>query len=259
MKRSVILALAAFAARARPSLAGAKEISKVEFCGENGCQAVTGAAANRLGGGGDDMSRPPAAPGPYYRVTLTTKADGHSESWSIYYVPSAHRLALPDGNWQDLTSNIRTGYDRATASLKPYPAPVLDRVVVDGVAVHDPDSYLALFDAGTNEHAVPTSLADWVPIEFRFRGENPWSFQKPYVFYSPADGLLQRGIDMVKLPDQMVASITARESLASPDGFPWVIAAMIALALAVLAGGGVWLAVRREWRLGIRRAPVPTT
>jgi hypothetical protein len=258
MKRSVILALAALAALALPSLAGAKEISKVELCGENGCEAITGAAANRLVGG-DDMSRPPAAPGPYYRVELTAKAEGRSETWSIYYVPSTHRLALPDGNWQDVTGTVRAAYDSATDGLKPYPTPTLERVVVDGVAVHDPSSYLALFEAGSNEHAVPASLADWVPIEFRFQGQTPWSVQKPYVFYSPSDGLLQRGIDMVKLPDEMVSSISARESLASPDGFPWVIAVLVALTLALLAAGGIWLAARREWRLGSRRAPVPTT
>lgn len=258
MKRSVIFALAALAVLALPSLAGAKEISKVEFCGEKGCEAITGAAANRLARGGDDLSRPPAAPGPYYRVQFTAKGDGRNETWAIYYVPSAHRLALPDGSWQNVTGTVRAGYDRVTAHLTPYPTPMLERVLIDGLGVQDPSSYLALFDARTDKAAVPNS-GNWVPVEFRFRGETPWSFHQPYVFYSPEDGLLQRGIEMVKLPDDMVASMSARESLAPPDGFPWVIAAMIALALAVLAGGGIWLAVRREWRIGTRRAPVPTT
>jgi hypothetical protein len=259
MRRSLILTVTVLAALVLPSLAGAKEISKVELCGAEGCRELTGAAAQRLAGGGDDMSQPPASPGPYYRVTLTARGDGRSGSWSIFYVPSAHRLALPDGNWQQLTGSVRTAYDKAVADLTPYPTPVLDRVVIGGIAVHDPSSYLALFEAGTNEHAVPSSLADWVPIEFRFRGETPWSFQKPYVFYSPADGLLQRGIEMVKLPDDMVADIRARESLASPDGFPWALAGVIALALALLAGAAIWLGARREWRFGSRRAPVPTT
>jgi hypothetical protein len=259
MKRSVILVLGAVAALALPSLAGAKEITKVELCGDEGCRALTGAAAQRLVGGGEDMSEPPAAPGPYYRVTLTAKADRHSESWSIFYVPSEHRLALPDGDWQQVTGTVRLAYDRATAGLEPYPTPALERVVIDGVGVHDPGSYLALFEAGTSDGAVPSSLADWVPIELRFRGQTPWSTDKPYVFYSPADGLLQRGIEMVKLPDDMVASIRARETLASPDGFPWAVAGVIALALSLAGGSAIWLARRREWRLGARRAPVPTT
>jgi hypothetical protein len=257
MKRSVILALAVLAALAVPSLAGAKEISKVELCGGDGCRELTGAAAQRLVGRGGDISRPPASPGPYYRVTLTARGDGRTETWSIYYVPSAHTLALPDGNWQQLTGTVRAAYDRTTAGLEPYSTPVLKRVVIDGVAVHDPSSYLALFEAGTSEGAVPSSLADWIPIELRFRGETPWSSDRPYVFYSPADGLLQRGTDMVKLPDEMVASISARESLSSPDGFPWLITAVIALAVALAVAAGVWLALRREWRLGTRRAPIP--
>ena len=259
MKRSMIVALMALGALALPSLAGAKEISKVEFCGDEGCRAITGAAAQRLVGGGEGMSEPAAPPGPYYRVVLTAKGDGHSESWSIFYVPSEHRLALPDGNWQQVSGAMRTAYDRATAGLEPYPTPVLERVVIDGLGVHDPGSYTALFDVGTSDGAVPSSLADWVPIELRFRGQTPWSSDRPYVFYSPADGLLQRGTEIVKLPDEVVASIRARESLASPDGFPWALTAVIALALAIGVGTAIWLAARREWRSGSRRAPVPTS
>ena len=163
------------AALALPALAGAK----VELCGARDCTELTGAAARRLVGGGDDTSRPPSAPGPYYRVTLTAKADARSESWSIYYVPADHRLALPDGNWQDVTGTVRAAYEHATAGLKPYPTPVVERVLVDGRSVRDPGSYARLFGSGTTEGAVPSSLADWVPIEFRFHGPTPWSSERP--------------------------------------------------------------------------------
>ena len=259
MKRFVILALTALAGLALPSLAGAKEISKVALCGDDGCREVTGGAAQRLVGGGEDMTEPPAAPGPYYRVTLTATADGRGESWSIFYVPSEHRLALPDGNWQQVTGTVRAAYDKETEGLKPYPTPVLERVVIDGLGVQDPRSYAALFDVGTSDGAVPSSVADWVPIELGFRGQTPWSSEKPYVFYSPADGLLQRGIELVKLPDELAARIRARESLASSDGFPWALAGVIALAIALVAGAAFWLGARRRWRPGTRRAPVPTS
>jgi len=259
MKRLVILAALALTALALPSLAGAKEISKVEFCGDEGCRAITGAAARQLVGGGEGMSEPAAPPGPYYRVTLTSKHEEGTESWSIFYVPSEHRLALPDGQWEQVTGSVRAAYDGATAGLKPYRTPVLERVVIDGLGVEDPGSYLALFEAGTSDGAVPRSLADWVPIELKFRGETPWSSDRPYVFYSPGDGLLQRGIEIVKLPDETVASIRARESLASPDEFPWVLAGLVALTLALAAGAALWLARRRDWRVGTRRTPVPTT
>jgi hypothetical protein len=259
MKRLLMLVPAAVAALTLPSLAGAKEISKVELCGDAGCRELTGAAARRFVGAGEDRSQPPSAPGPYYRVTLTAKADGRSESWSIFYIPSEHRLALPDGNWQEVVGTVRAAYERATAELEPYPTPVVERVLVDGERVEDPGSYAALFRTGTTDGAVPSSLADWVPIEFRFQGRTPWSSEKPYVFYSPADGLLQRGIEMLKLPDDTAASIRARESLASPGGFPWALVTVIALAVALTLGALVWLAARREGRLGARRAPAPTT
>jgi hypothetical protein len=259
MKRSVVLALAALAALTLPSLAAAKEISKVELCGDEACRELTGAAAQRLVGGGEGMSEPAAPPGPYYRVRLTAKADGRSESWSIFYVPSEHRLALPDGNWQQVGGATRTAFERATAGLEPYPTPMLERVVIDGLAVHDPTSYATLFEAGTSDGAVPSSLADWVPIEFRFKGQTPWSSERPYVFFSPADSLLQRGIEVVKIPNELAASIRARESLASPAGFPWAVAGVIALALALAGcGGAIWLARRHDWQLGNRRRPVPT-
>jgi hypothetical protein len=259
MKRLAITTATALAALALPALAGAKEISKVELCGGEGCAELTGAAAQRLVGNGEDRSGPPSSPGPYYRVTLTAEADGRSESWSIFYVPSEHRLALPDGNWQELAGAIRAEYERATAGLEPYTTPVLERVLVNGHSVTDPGSYATLFQTGTTDGAVPSSLADWVPIEFRFQGRTPWSSDRPYVFYSPADGLLQRGIEMVKLPDGMAASIRARESLASPGGFPWALAGVIALAVVVTAGSLLWLGARRDWRVGTRRRPLPTT
>jgi hypothetical protein len=63
----------------------------------------------------------------------------------------------------------------------------------------------------------------------------------------------------VKLPDELAATIRARESLASSDGFPWALAGVIAQAIALVAGAAVWLGARRQWRPGTRRAPVPTS
>jgi hypothetical protein len=257
MKRSVVLTLTALAALAAPALAGAKEISKVELCGEDGCRTVTRAATLRdLLGNGESMSTTAAPPGPYYRVTMTARHEGNAETWSIFYVPSGDRLALADGQWEQLTSRSAAAYEQATAGLEPHPAPRLERVLINDRAVEDPESYLVLFTAGTTDGAVPSSLAGWVPVDLRFHGETPWS-GKPYVFFSPSDGLLQRGIEIVRIPDEMAAGIRARESLAPSDGFPWALAAAVALALALVAGG-VWLELRREPAPGTRRTPVPT-
>ena len=91
----------------------------------------------------------------------------------------------------------------------------------------------------------------------RFRGETPWSGD-PYVFFSASDGLIQRGIEIVRIPDEMTADIRAGESLAASDGFPWALVAVIVLAAALAAGGILWLGLRRAPTPGARRAPIPT-
>ena len=256
MKRSAILTLAALAALALPALASAKEISKAELCGEESCTTISGAAnVRRLLGSGESMSTTASPPGAYYRVTLTAKHEEGTETWSIFYVPSNDRLALPDGSWEQLSPANAAAFRRATAGLKPKSAPILERVLIDGRAVEDPASYLALFSAGSTEGAVPSHLADWVPVDMRFRGETPWSGD-PYVFFSASDGLIQRGIEIVRIPDDMAASLRAGESLSAADGFPWTLAAVIALAAALLVGG-VWFALRRKSPLGTRHAPIP--
>ena len=257
MKRFLVLTFTVLAALALPALAGAKEISKVEICGEKSCNTITGATKLRsLVGHGESMSTTAAPPGSFYRVALTAKHEEGTETWSIFYVPNGDRLALPDGQWEQLTGARAAAYRQGTANLEPHRAPTLERVSINGRAVEDPSSYLARFSAGSKEGAVPSHLADWVPVEMRFRGETPWSGD-PYVFFSPSDALIQRGIEIVRISDEMAASIRAGESLSARDAFPWALAAVIALAVALLGGGIVWWALRRESLFGSRRAPVP--
>lgn len=260
MKRFRFVILVAVAALALPSLAAAKEVSKVELCGEDSCSTITGTAnTSRFFGHGESQSTTAAPPGPYYRVTFTTSHEEGTGSWSIFYVPHGDRLALPDGQWEQLSATRARAYAQAAAGLKPLPTPELESVTIQGRAVEDPESYLALFEAGSAEGAVPAHLADWVPVDMRFRGRTPWSGD-PYVFFSASDGLIQRGIQIVRIPDEMAASIRAGESLAPGDAFPWVLVAAMAIALVLLAGGGLWLALRREPLFGARarRSPIPT-
>src|SRR5688572_7402352 len=163
MERFAVVTCMALAALALPVLAGAKEISKVEICGEESCRTITGAASLRgLVGSDESMSKPAVAPGPYYRVTLTAKHEGDTESWSIFYVPAGDRLALPDGNWEQVTGETAAAYREETAGLEPFPTPKIESVLVNGRRVEDPSSYIALYAAGTSDGAVPSSLADWV-------------------------------------------------------------------------------------------------
>jgi hypothetical protein len=256
MKRLLAVALVGAAALAVPAPAAAKELTKAEICGVEGCTTVTGAALMRMVSGGDGSSGSASPPGPYYRVTLTTKHEGKSESWSIFYVPG-DRLALPDGEWMQITGAARAEYKSATAGLKPFPTPRLVSVTIDGRVMEDPASYAALYTAGSKDGVSFSGLADWVPVETRFRGDTPWSGE-PYLFFSPRNGTIQRGIEVVRLPDGMAADVRAGRSLRPDDGFAWALAAVIALAALLAAAGTLWLARRREPAAKARRTPVAT-
>jgi hypothetical protein len=256
MKRLLAVALVGAAALAVPGLAAAKELTKAEVCGVEDCTTVTGAALMRLANAGDGSTESASPPGPYYRVTLTTKHEGQSESWSIFYVPG-DRLALPEGQWEQIGGAALAEYKSATAGLRPFPTPELVRVTIDGRVMKDPASYAALYTAGSKDGVSFSGLADWVPVETRFRGDTPWSGE-PYLFFSPRNGTLQRGIEVVRLPEGMAADVRAGRSLRADDGFPWALAAVIALAALLAASGTLWLARRREPAAKARRTPLAT-
>lgn len=257
MKRTLAVALVGAAALVLPALAAAKELTKAEICGADECATVTGAALQRLANTGDGLTDPAPAPGAFYRVTFTVEHEGESDSWSIYYVPG-DRLALPEGEWEQIGPGALAEYHRATAGLDPFPAPTLERVTVDGRTVKDPASYTTLYTAGTPDGSVPSGLADWIPVEMTFdRADTPWS-GAPYIYFSPNNGMVQRGIDIVRLPDGMAADVRAGRSLEAGGGFPWALAAVIALAVAFASAGVIWLARRRESAPRGRRTPVPT-
>jgi hypothetical protein len=257
MKRMLAVVLVGLAALALPTLAVAKELTKAEICGVDKCATVTGAALQRLANTGDGITDPAPAPGRFYKVRFTIEHEGESDSWSIYYVPG-DRLGLQDGQWEQIGPAALAEYKRATRGLKPFPAPTLERVIIDGRAVKDPASYAALYTAGTTDDAVPSGVADWVPVEMTFgRAETPWS-GSPYVYFSSHNGMVQRGIDIVRLPGGMAADVRAGRSLDLGHGFPWALVAVIALGVALAATGAIWLARRRQPAASTRRNPVPT-
>ena len=254
VRRTIILAACTAAALALPPLSSAKELAKAEICGAETCKTITGPALRGLVGGGDGTSQSASPPGPFYRVTLTDRHE--NGSWSMFYVPAGRRLALPNGDWLRMTEQTATAYRRETARLEPYPTPRLEEVLIDGRAVQDPSSYVALFTVGTTDNAVPSGVPEWIPLHMRFKGETPWS-GKPSIYFSAEYGVLQRGLEIVKIPDGMAANIRSGRSIAASDGFPWVIAAVIALALVGVVAGVSGLARRREIAR-TRRAPIPT-
>jgi hypothetical protein len=257
MKR-LVSSFALLALLAMPAPAMAKELTNVSVCGPDACAAITGETnLHNFGASGEPDGSVPG-PAPFYEIRYTFDAEGESQQWSSWYVPSAKRLASVDERtgvaWAPLDEPRLAVLARG---LKPFARPEISSVTIGSRKITDnPASYLRLFTVKSAGEAVPHGLADWEPVVFHANDKTPWTLEQTSLFYSPSNGMLQRGIEMVKLPRAMSADIRSGESLAdgSGSGFPWrtVFFALLA-AVALLIVASTIRPLRR--RVFVRRAP----
>jgi hypothetical protein len=117
--RSLVLALALLLAAA--PAAAAKEITKAEVCGPDGCTAVADVAvAPILGNGGPPRTPPTAAP--YYDVRITMAEGDQNATWSFAAVPARHAMRADDGTWMQMAPDAAALVTKTAAGRKPYPA-----------------------------------------------------------------------------------------------------------------------------------------
>ena len=255
MKRLVFaFALLALLAVAAPAMA--KELTKVEVCGPDGCAAITGETNLQNFGGSGEPDGSVAAPAPFYEIRYTLDAEGESSQWSSWYVPSADRLATVDERtgvaWAPLDEPRLAALAKG---LKPFARPEITSVAIGSRKITDnPASYLRLFTVESTGEAVPSGLADWEPVVFHATSKTPWTLDQTSLFYSETNGMLQRGIEIVKLPGGMASDVRSGESLAGGSSFPWrtVLVALLAAA-ALLVAATMIRPLRR--RVFVRRAP----
>ena len=257
MKR-LVLAFALFALLAVPAPAMAKELTNVSVCGPDACAAITGETnLHNFGASGEPDGSVPA-PAAFYEIRYTVDAEGESHQWSSWYVPSAKRLASVDErtgvSWAPIDEPRLAVLAR---SLKPFGRPEISSVTIGSRKVTDnPTSYLQLFTVKSAGEAVPQGLADWEPVVFHAKSESPWTLDQTSMFYSPSNGMLQRGIEIVKLPGGMAADVRSGDSLVgdADSGFPWrtVLFALLAAAVLLIAAS-IIRPLRR--RVFVRRAP----
>ncbi len=257
MKR-LAFAFALLALLAMPASATAKGLTKVEVCGPDSCATITGQTNLRNFGAGGDPDGSVPAPAPFYEIRYTVDAEGEGHQWSSWYVPSAKRLASLDERtgvtWMPLDEPRLAALAKGR---KPFGRPDIRSVTIGSRKVTDnPSSYLRLFTVESAGEAVPQGLADWEPVVFHAKGKTPWTLEHASLFYSPSNDMLQRGIEIVKLPAGMAADVRSGESLAGGSSFPWrtVLFALLAAAALLIAGGTI-KPLRR--RMHIRRAPTP--
>jgi hypothetical protein len=240
-----LVLLVATIALVLPAAAAAKELSAATVSGAKGCTTFEHPTME-LAGGGDGIADPAAAPGPYYSVELAVDAEGHDDSWTIFYVPGAETIAFRDEvgrtTFERVTGDARLAFHEVTRGTAPFEAPTITGATVGGRAVDDPGSYLSLFTARGAGEAYPAA-ADFVPVVLLARVPSPWTDGR-YLMFSPSTGALERGTRVVQLPPATVAAVAAGESLGGASsgdgsGFAWplvtgTLAAVLALGLATL-------------------------
>ena len=255
MKR-LVFAFALLALLAVPAPAMAKELTSVSVCGPDGCNDLSGPGNLRdFPTGGEPTGQTPA-PAAFYEVRYKIDADGHNDAWTTWYVPSAKLLASigeREGvTWMPLDAPELAAL---TKGLKPFAKPGITSVTIGSREVtDDPASYLRLFTVESDGYAVPQGLADWEPIVFQSKSKSPWTAAETGLFYSPSNGMLQRGIEIVKLPSGMSSDIRSGESLAEGSSFPWQTALLAVLGAAALLFAATMIRPLRR-RIFVRRAP----
>jgi hypothetical protein len=129
MRRPILIALAGLFLLVSP--ASAKEISKVTACGARDCTSVTADKGDqRLMAFAESVgpTDPPSGAARWYRVTLTVdEGNGHTNSWSNAWVPSATLLRVRDDagtgfTWLAVGPDTERALNGLTRGLRPYPA-----------------------------------------------------------------------------------------------------------------------------------------
>jgi hypothetical protein len=241
MKRLVTV-FGLLALLAAPAPAAAKGSTSVEICGSDGCKNF--GSATQLGGYGGGATGAMPAPAPFYELRFTTRAHGQSHTWTTWYVPSAKLFAAIDDRegvyWMPLD---KPELAWAAKQLKPFPAPEITAVTIGSRRVtDDPASYLGLLTVETTDrNANPHGLADWEPVTFVSKQPSPWTLGQSGLQFSASRGVLQRGVDLVKLPDEMAADLRGGRPLGDEPAFPWrnVLLAVLGAAALLPAVGSI--------------------
>jgi hypothetical protein len=224
MKRICLLALALVALGALPATAGAKEVTAVKVCGASGCNEVTGQSA--LKPFFEDNGGPPtetfnAPVGSYYSVEMSyADPEGNTVGSNLsYWLPAAALMHGSDQSsydpWWQLTAAQSTAMKGIAAGVDPF-TPALSRVLVNGRAVADPNSYIRLFGNFPPSYRVAPKKSRWIKISITPAHSNPWLQRATRLRYQPGLRLLQRpDYGQVVLPKAVGNLLVKRASLAA--------------------------------------------
>ena len=247
MKALASLLAASFLFAALATSAVAKEIKSAKVCGPSDCVTVTDRdQAMVLANSSHPGSPPPAASFYTVEVEVTVEAE-RAVTWTFYYVPSAE-MARPANDpaadagpsvlaWSTVPVATSALFRDVTKEIEPFPKPELSSVKVGSkTVVQGANSYLRIFELP------PTRVSGSMPTEYsasidlRSKEPTPWTDMPSDLSFSPTAGMLERGGQVVRLPEELLADLQAGRPLAVEEestAFPWrTLAAALAAALA---------------------------
>ena len=245
--------LAAAAALALAAPAAAKELSKAELCGPDGCIAVTDDETLRqIPMGGEDVAaQPPLHPFHHLRLTVSEGEGGPEHTWTVYYVDRVGMMAWRNEGglvaWTQLRGTTATVMKRLARTVDAFPPPTISATTVDGRPVGEPATYLALLGATGDRMDYTTMPTDWVPIDFRSTTPSPWTDAPFELMYSPSRNVLERGVHQLVLADELAADVESARPLRAEEAtrwLPWLVVVGLVAALLLLAGLGALLRPR---------------
>jgi hypothetical protein len=244
-----LVVLGAIVALVVPAAAPAKIQGKLRICGLSGCRIIDRHAGHdrwpMLAQLVEGATASPARPGSFYTVTVVP-LDGRP-GWTsdpAYYVPGAARIRTNGGlDWRaGLWHALRLrppALDAAVAALRPFPAPVLSRVEVNGRRAEAPNSYLRLFRLPAAARPIPDPAGPhppmvnaeghantsaivrywervrrhWLPISVRSRRPGPWGDADASLWIARRANLIRRGEEVVRVAPELAHRIRRGESL----------------------------------------------
>ena len=179
----------------------------VKLCGSFGCKTLPAGTSVVGAFGGSWEISPPPAPAPYFELRAM---GGHgNEVRGVGYVPSARAL-WHGGTWSRLTSAEDARWQRLVSGLKPFAAPIVRRVTVDGRSVEDPASYLAIY--AVRPRVTTFSGAPQLLVMYS-AGSSPWTGAERTVDFYPRQGVAVTAGTIFPLPPSITERIRLRQSL----------------------------------------------
>jgi hypothetical protein len=250
-----LLVLAAVLALALPAAAPAKLQGALRICGASGCRIIDRhvghEAWDALGALTGGSATGPARPGPFYELTLVPLDSRGQPQPSFpfarfYYAPRSKRVrtnpafAPGDGTWRTVDTPPPV-VAAAVRRLRPFPAPVIARVEVNGRVADDPQSYLRLFripeskrpiadPAGPYPAAHGTADTDaivrywnrierhWLPVNLWSRRPSPWGDDSTSLWVARRLPLVKRDGEIVRVPLALADRIRRAQSLRLDPG-----------------------------------------